>query len=110
MQWLLIAETEYRNMDKCCQGARHDFQNEKFYLILIFVFSFFWCIQSFKTQLDETWIVIVLISALQIDILEKYTFRKALSLVSPAGPNSGKGPGKFLISKGSRSPENATFF
>ena len=28
----------------------------KFYPILIFVFSFFWCIQSFKTQLDETWI------------------------------------------------------
>ena len=23
---------------------------------MIFVFSFFWCIQSFKTQLDETWI------------------------------------------------------
>ena len=43
----------------------------KFYPILIFVFSSFWCIQSFKTQLDEntTWIPNVLISALQIDIL-----------------------------------------
>ena len=36
----------------------------KFYPILIFVLSFFWCIQSFKTQLPN-----VLISALQIDIL-----------------------------------------
>ena len=36
----------------------------KFYRILIFVFSFFWCIQSFKTQLDETWSPNVWISTL----------------------------------------------
>ena len=41
----------------------------KFYPILIFVFNFFWRIQSFKTQFDETWIPNALISALQIDIL-----------------------------------------
>ena len=46
----------------------------KFYPILIFVFSFFWHIESFKTQLDETWIPNVLISALQIDILFQEIF------------------------------------
>ena len=50
----------------------------KFYSILIFLFSFFWRIESFKTHLDETWIPDVLISALQIDILfqETFSFKK----------------------------------
>ena len=44
--------------------------------------------------------------------LERHMFRKALSLVSPAGPImiGAKGRGKFLNSKGSRSSENATLF
>ena len=50
----------------------------KFCSILIFLFSFFWRIESFKTKLDETWIPNVLISTLQIDILfqEIFSFKK----------------------------------
>ena len=46
----------------------------KFYPILVFVFSFFWRIESFKTQLDETWIPNIVISALKTGILFQEIF------------------------------------
>ena len=46
----------------------------KFYPILIFVFSFFWRIESFKTQLDETWIPNIVISVLKTGILFQEIF------------------------------------
>ena len=56
----------------------------KFYPILIFVFSLFWRIESFKTQVDETWIPNSLISALQLAYFNSRNIRKTLRLRSRA--------------------------